>query len=81
MLQRWLSSSRRFERTYGIHSQMFRVREELDHERMKMKATFSFETLGTNYPTKGRRIPETGKPKTFTSCTAKKIWSPGRLFV
>ena len=30
----------RFERTYRVHFQMFRVREELDHEPMKMKLTF-----------------------------------------
>jgi hypothetical protein len=60
---------------------MFRVREELDHEPMKMEATFSFETPRTNYPKKRCHIPEIGKPKTFSSCTAKKIWSPGRLFV
>jgi hypothetical protein len=55
MRQRWLSICRRFERTYGIHSQIFRVYEELDHESMKMKATFPFETPGTNYPTKRRK--------------------------
>jgi len=43
MLQRWLSSCRRFERTYGIHSQMLLDREELDHAPMKMETKFSFE--------------------------------------
>jgi len=70
MLQRWLISCRRFERTYGIHSQMLLDREELDHAPMKMETKFSFEMPGTNCPTKRRHIPETGKPKTFLYCTA-----------
>lgn len=73
MLQRWLSSCR-----VSKEIMVFILKCS---ESMKMKVKFSFETPETNYQTKRLHIPGSGKPKTFSSGTTKKILWPRRLFV